>query len=105
MFGGWESSAEYPTLYPLNRRVWVDTARVLPASGIRQDQVPLWLRAGGLRIEPRMLGRQIAWLRRCDGGWLAVVEVSAGSSNSRSQISMTLWLSPEAITPALDSQP
>jgi hypothetical protein len=103
MFDGWTVSDEYPTLFLLSRPVWVDTARVLPASGIRQDELPLWVRASGVRIEPRIRGRQTAWLRRSDGGWLAVVEVSAASANGQSQISTTLWLTPEMISPVLDS--
>ena len=27
--------------------------------------------SGGLRLDPWMPGRQVAWLRRADGGWLA----------------------------------
>ncbi len=42
MFDEWRVSDEYPTLFLLSRPVWVDTARVLPASGIRQDELPLW---------------------------------------------------------------
>lgn len=103
MFDEWTVSDEYPTLFLLSRSVWVDTARVLPASGIRQDQLPLWVRGCGLRVEPRILGRQTAWLRRSDGGWLAVVEVSAASSNGQSRISTALWLTPEVISPAPDT--
>jgi hypothetical protein len=33
-----------------------------------------------------------------DGGWLAAVEMPAGSANGRSQLAMQLWLPPEALT-------
>ena len=71
MFDQWRVSEEYPTLFLLSRPVWVDTSRVLPASGIRQDELPLWVRASGLRLEPRMSGTQRAWVRRSDGGWIS----------------------------------
>ena len=45
-----------------------------------------------------MLARQIAWIRRSDGGWLAVVEMPARSANGRSRLAMQLWLPPEAVT-------
>jgi hypothetical protein len=98
MFDEWRLSDEYPTLFLLSRPVWVDTARVLPASGIRQDELPLWVRASGLRLEPRMAGTQRAWVRRSDGGWISVVDVAAASGNGQSRVDMTLWLPPEVIT-------
>jgi len=98
MFDQWRISDEYPTLFLLSRPVWVDTARVLPGSGIRQDELPLWVRAGGLRLEPRVSGTQRAWVRRSDGGWISVVDVAAASGNGQSRLNMTLWLPPDVIT-------
>lgn len=46
-----------------------------------------------------MRGRQTAWLRRADGGWLAVVTVQAASGNNKSRITMQLRLLPEDIAP------
>lgn len=76
----------------------VDVARVFPASGIRKDELHLWVKAGGLLLEPAMSARQIAWIRRSDRGWMAAVEMPAGSANGRSQLAMQLWLPPEALT-------
>jgi hypothetical protein len=45
-----------------------------------------------------MLARQIAWLRRSDGGWLAVVSMPASSANGKSSVVMQLWLDPGMIT-------
>jgi hypothetical protein len=45
-----------------------------------------------------MLGHQIAWMRRSDGRWFAVVLIRAGSANNQSAVTMQLWLDPEAIT-------
>jgi hypothetical protein len=64
----------------------------------------MWVKACALRVErPWMPGRQIAWMRRADGGWLAVVLMPAGSANGQSNAAMQLWLPPEAITTDLTS--
>ena len=49
------------------------------------DEIPPWVRSGGLFIDPRMPGHLIAWLRRSDGGWVAVVELEVSSPNQRSR--------------------
>lgn len=56
------------------------------------------IKAGGLRLEPWMDARQVAWVRRACGGWLAVVLVPAGSANGRSAVTMQLWVPPDVIT-------
>jgi hypothetical protein len=98
MFDSWETSATFPTLYRLDREVRVDITRIFPASGIRKDDLPLWVKAGGLLLEPAMSARQIAWIRRSDGGWIAAVEMPAGSANGRSRLAMQLWLPADALT-------
>lgn len=98
MFGSWDLSPEFPTLFRVDREVRVNTARVFPTSGIRKDELPLWVKACGLLLEPVMFARQVAWIRRADGGWLAVVEMPAKSANGRSRVAMQLWLPPEALT-------
>lgn len=100
MFEAWQSSVEYPTLYRLDRDVLVDVARALPGVGYRrQDELPLWVKTGALRLEPSMRARQVAWIRRAsDGGWLAVVLMPAGSANGKSNVTMQLWLEPDMIT-------
>ena len=65
MFEQWLDSPEYPTLHPVDREVLVDVSRALPSAGFRRkDELPLWVKACGLRLEPWMPARQIAWLRR-----------------------------------------
>ena len=66
MFDQWRQTPDYPTLYRVNRQVLVDTTRAFPSvTGIRQDQLPMWVKTCALRVErPWMLGRQIAWMRR-----------------------------------------
>lgn len=95
MFDQW-AEGDYPTLLHVNRAVTVDVTRVFPPPGARKDELPLGLKASGLWLEPRMLGRQVAWLRRADGDWLGCVQMPAGSANKRSKLLMTLWLPPEA---------
>lgn len=57
------------------------------------------VRSGGLRLEPWMRARQVAWIRRAsDGGWLAIVLMPASSANGQSSITMQLWLEPDMIT-------
>ena len=71
-FSGWPESSEYRTRFSIDRQVWVDMLRVFPGLGScarRRDELPLWLVAGGVRLDPWMPGRQVAWLRRADGGW------------------------------------
>ncbi|KAB7755181.1 hypothetical protein [Mycolicibacterium mucogenicum] len=103
MFEHWRSELlGYRTLIPVDRPVMVNTARAFPPAGFRRDELPLWVKAGGLHLEPWMRGRQTAWLRRADGGWLAVVTIQAGSGNNKSRIAMQLWLLPEDITAEVD---
>lgn len=58
----------------------------------------MWVKSGGLRLEPSMPARQIAWIRRADGGWLALVMMNASSANGRSTVTMQLWLPPDGLT-------
>lgn len=99
MFESWERSSEFPTLFSVDRQVRVDVGRMFPASGIRKDKLPLWVKACGLVLEPVMPARQIAWLRRSDGGWVAAVTMVAVSANRQSSLTMDLWLPSHAVAP------
>jgi hypothetical protein len=98
VFEEWHDDPKYPTLYRINRDVVVDIARLFPASGGRRDELPLWVKSCGLRLEPSMPARQLGWIRRADGGWLAVVVMPASSANGRSTLNMQLWLPPDGLT-------
>lgn len=98
MFDHWDNDHAYPTLYFVERDVLVDTSRLFPPSGVRRDELPLWVKSFGLQLEPWMPARQLAWIRRADGGWLAIVTVSASSGNGRSTVTMPLWLPPDELT-------
>ena len=82
-FGGWPEAAVYRTRFSIDRQVWVDMLRVFPGLGScarRQDELALWIKSGGLRLDPWMAGRQVAWLRRADGGWAGAI---AGGEHQR----------------------
>jgi hypothetical protein len=96
MFELWTDIDGYPTLVPCDRPVIVDTSW-LPPSGARRDKLAMWIKSGGLRIDYEMAGRQLAWVRRADGSWIAVVELTGLSGNQRSSLTATLWLPPSAI--------
>lgn len=96
VFEGWEAELlGYRTLIPVDRDVMVDTTRVFPPSGTRRDELPLWIKSGGLQLDAWLPGRQVAWLRRADGGWLAAVVVEVRSGNGKSRLRMHLWLAPD----------
>jgi len=97
VFEQW-AEGDYPTLLHVDRPVTVDVTRVFPRSDARKDELPLGLKACGLWLEPRMIGRQVAWLRCADGNWLGCVQMPAGSANKRSKLLMTLWLPPGAFS-------
>jgi hypothetical protein len=99
VFEKWTSSADCPTLYRVERDVLVDVSRLFPDVGQRrQDELPLWVNAHAVRLEPWMRACQTAWLRRPDGGWLAIVLMPASSADGQSSITMQLWLEPDLIT-------
>lgn len=103
MFDDWVADSSFQgqrTLFLVSRDVQIDMWRVMPPTRFdtfRSDQVPMWLKSTGLQIEPIMRGRQVAWVRRATGGWLAVCEVPAGSSNGQSHLTMQLWLPPDVV--------
>lgn len=97
---------DHPAIYLVDRLVMVNMTRIFPGLGStarRQDQLPLWVRAYGLRLDPWMPARQTAWVRRSDGGWLAVLQCTATSPNGSTHLTMNLWLEPDAITTDLDA--
>ncbi len=83
------------------RPVSVDWSHVDPTAGrppgLARQPLPLRVRAGGVRVEPRMSGVQHAWLRLCDGQWRALVEVELSSANRRSRLTLPLLVVPDAI--------
>ena len=90
---------EHRTLFRTDRDVAVYAHDALPSSGRRPaNQVPLWVKAAGVRIEAHMLARQIAWVKRSDGGWMALVLVPATSSNRRLKIALPMCVDSSQIS-------
>ena len=89
------------------RPVLVDWSQVDPTAGrppgFARDPLPLRVRAGGVRVEPSMPGKQHAWVRLCDGQWRALVEVEISSANRHSRLTLTMLVAPDAI--ALPTSP
>lgn len=83
------------------RPVLVDMRAVLPgglgAAGIR-SQLPLWVRAFGLRFEAIMAGRQLCWVIDTEGTWWAMVDLSVRSSNGSAELDATIWARAQHIT-------
>lgn len=89
----------HPTLFRVDRQVAVYAHDAIPSTGRRPaDRLPLWVKAFGLRIEAHMQGRQIAWVRRADGGFLAIVLVPAASSNGQLRVTLPMCLDPSQIS-------
>ena len=86
-FDEWVSAPAYPTLFRTDREVCIDLTRAFPGLGDvtrRQDELPLWVRACGVRLELAIPGRLVAWVRRADGGWLANCVCWPTSANGQS---------------------
>ncbi|SHV73078.1 hypothetical protein [Mycobacteroides abscessus] len=104
MFDNWVDPPGVEILRQVDRRVIVDTHKVwsAPYWGPRQPAntegvrpmsfAPPEVREHGLVIAPMQEGRQVAWIRRAFGEWLALVFVNASSADGRSQLTMPLWL-------------
>ena len=96
---GIQGSSDHQTLFHVDREVAVFVHDALPSSGARPaNQVPLWVKAAGVRIEAHMRARQIAWVRRADGGWLAIVLVPASSSNGQLRIILPICVDPSQLS-------
>jgi hypothetical protein len=102
-FALWKSSAEYPTLFRIDRDVVVDAARLFPPSGRRADCIPMWVKAFGVRLEPQMVGRQKAWVRRSEGSFLGLIDLPVTSANGFSHLVMSLWVPSDAFSPVESS--
>lgn len=96
MFDQWASELlGYRTLVAVDRDVLVYTGRMFPPASVRRDGIAMWVKSGGLHLEPWMPGRQIAWVKLDTGDWVAVVDVTAFSGNQLSQVVMRLWVIPQ----------
>jgi hypothetical protein len=86
-------------LHRSDREVRVDVAQIFPSKATRKDELPMWVKAFGLHLEPTMKAWPIAFIRTSNGRWLAAVEMPATSGNGRSRLTMNLWLPAEVVRP------
>lgn len=59
--------------------------------------VSLETRAYGVRFGPDQPGLLVAWVRAASGMWVAIVDVTLVSANTKCSISERFWLPPEAV--------
>lgn len=103
MFDDWSVELlGYRTLIAIDREVLVYTGRLFPSAGDRRDSIAMWIKSGGLHLEPWMPGRQTAWLKLDTGGWMAIVDVPAFSGNRLSRVAMQLWVLPQDLKVNVD---
>lgn len=67
--------------------------------GFNAHPPTLAVRAGGIRLEPAMLGHQVAWVRIFDGQWRALITIDLTSANRSTTVRSTLWLPATAFSP------
>lgn len=93
--GWWGTRYEYDPPRP----VWLDLRQALPPQRLRQDDIPLRVRAAGVdiaRVEPAEL---LAWQQTCAGDWYAEVRATLTNRNGQAQREATLLSPADAISP------
>lgn len=71
--------------YDPPRPVWLDVARALPPSRVRNDDVPLRVRAAGIDLARVLPGSLLAWHRTNTGDWFAEVRTTLVNRTERGQ--------------------
>lgn len=95
--GWWGTRYEYDPPRP----VWLDLRLTLPPRRLRQDTIPLRVRAAGVdiaRVEPAEL---LAWQQTNTGDWYGEVRTMLTNRNGQAQRETTLLSPAEAITPRM----
>ncbi|TDZ82784.1 hypothetical protein DE4585_01576 [Mycobacteroides salmoniphilum] len=94
MFDSWKGPPGVEIYRPIDRPVVVLTHQVLLGeTGSRQMTLsPTPARRHGLVVESLHAGRQLAWVRRNTGGWLALVTIEARTADGLNSLTMDLWL-------------
>ncbi|MEU9807020.1 hypothetical protein [Mycobacterium sp. NPDC050853] len=94
MFDHWENPSEIEIYRPVDRPVVVHTHQVfLGDVGSHQMNLgPPSAQKHGLVIESLHAGRQLAWVRRSTGEWLALVVVEVATADGLNNLTMQLWL-------------
>lgn len=103
MFDDWPDSFE-----PTARRVvdppvavTVDLGLAIPTAGSKfgANELPMRVRAGGLRVSGQVPGTLFAWARTSSGDWLGLAEFTISTANERGRLPMKQWCSQRALTP------
>lgn len=93
MFEDWENPPGIEILRPVDREVQVmSTALWPPPPRSSMSLAPCEASDHGLVLDDHHQGRQIAWIRSSDGGWLAVVMVTLTTADKANAITTALWL-------------
>lgn len=96
-FSGWPDARTLRVFSPA-REVEVLTGSVWPGLWrVTRSATSLWVRANGVRVEAVMPAEQLAWLRACDGSFLAVVQLPCASANGLNAIMLPLVVEASAI--------
>ncbi|SCX15316.1 MULTISPECIES: hypothetical protein [Mycobacteriaceae] len=97
MFDTWRNPR---TLILRDEPVEVLTNHVWPDALGAMSLAPADVRNHGLYVDAIARGRLLAWVRRSNGVWLAVVQIEGRSRDGQSSLTMTLWVLPNAVRPA-----
>ncbi|MGX9296753.1 hypothetical protein [Tsukamurella paurometabola] len=76
----------------------VSTSRAFPGAGAARrgrNELPLWLRAHGLQLQPELHGVVLRWARLTSGDWLAEVQLAIPTGHGA--VPITTWVSQQAV--------
>lgn len=102
MFDDWVTVPGVEILWQLDRPVLVDTRKVWPTAHMPFRPPTPRVQQHGANIKPRVEGRQVAWLRRNSGEYLALVVIAVRSADGASRMLMPLWVQCDAFRPLTD---
>lgn len=98
-----ESAYGHRTLHQFDppRPVLVDMNATLPGGVGRSPIAParkLYVVGWGVRFEPVMPGRQVAWCQQDTATWWAICDVDVSSANRLSNITVQVWTRAEHLS-------
>ncbi|MGV9408614.1 hypothetical protein ACWDOP_01765 [Nocardia sp. NPDC003693] len=105
MFENWPE----PSVGPSPRRVvqppvpvTVDLGLAIFTDGTHfgANELPLWVRSGGLLVTGRSPGLLLAWARTSSGDWLALVELTLLTANGFGHVPTRQWCTRRAVEKA-----
>lgn len=80
--------------------VWVDLAAAIPTqqASFGRNQLPLRVKAGGLKLSDSVPGELHAWARADNGAWIALVAFEMLTGNQRGRVPTIQWCPASAVT-------